>query len=113
MQNSKFFKVYTGYGETDYISIDETELEMCIRAQITGKVAITKDGTITGNVIQRIVPDWNKALGLNRGYKMKPEDYEYLPKKVADEHRDAIALATSSVQSQLKLGNISLPRLPQ
>lgn len=98
----KFYKVQTGFGPDDFISIDETELEMCVRAQITGKVAITKEGTITGTIIQKISPDWNRVLGHNRLYKLQGEDYRELGDRIVEEYRLALADTTTNVQRQLQ-----------
>ncbi len=97
----KYYRVQTGFGADDFVSVDETELEMCIRAQITGKVAITKAGTITGTIIQKITPDWQRVLGYNRDYKMQGEDYDELPRRTQDEYREAFAEATENVQLRL------------
>jgi hypothetical protein len=68
----KYFKLKT-FG--DSISIDETELARALYAQVTGKVAILKNGSITGNQIFSITPDFHKAMGYNEGYKLTPEDH--------------------------------------
>lgn len=94
----KHYRVQTGFGTDDFIEIDETELETCIRAQVTGKVAITKSGTITGSIIQKIVPDWNKVMGYQRLYKLQGEDYKLLGRKVINEYRIALEDSTRRVQ---------------
>ena len=80
-----YFKVQKGYGADDYISIDETELRKAIVAQVKGQVAIFKEGTISGNSIMSITPDWNKIMGWNRDYKLTGEDYDHIgSKKISD-----------------------------
>lgn len=68
------------------ISIDETELARALYAQITGKVAILKNGSVSGNQIFSITPDYHKAMGYNEDYKLTPEDH----KKIAEKCKDYI-----------------------
>ena len=73
-----FFKIKTGFGKNDFIQIDETEVAQAMRAQINGGVCVTKNGTVSGNVIQQILPDWNKVMGWNADYVPQGEDYNYI-----------------------------------
>jgi len=76
-----FFKIKIGFGENDFISITEDELPMALRAQINGKVAILGGGSVAGNNIISITPDWNRLLGFNPTYKMQAEDYKRIGDK--------------------------------
>ena len=80
----KYFKVQI-FGD-EYISIDETELATAIRAQIKGTIAVLSGGTVAGNSIASITPDWNRELGYNRGYHMTPEDYRSISDKKEKEY---------------------------
>lgn len=75
----KHFKVVFGFNPNDYVSIDEDEL---VKAQVMfmeGKGrALFGDTAIRGQDILRIVPDWHAHFGWNKGYKMLPEDDEYV-----------------------------------
>lgn len=108
---SKFYRVHTGYGPDEFIQIDETELEMCIKAQITGKVAITKQGTVSGNIIQKIVPDWNRVLGYSRLYKLQAEDYNDIKKSVREDHFNLIEDTTRKIQNLPPVQRIEGPRI--
>lgn len=83
----RYFKVQKGYDKDDYISIDETELRKAIIAQVKGQVAIFKDGTVSGNSIMSITPDWNRTMGWLRDYKLSDEDYQHIGSKRVEESR--------------------------
>lgn len=100
----KHFKVKIGFGKNDFISIDETELSLALRAQINGKVAIFREGTVSGNNIIAITPDYNKALGLNPGYELTPEDYGLLGKHTINEYRDLIESKKSEIYNKNLIG---------
>jgi len=97
----KYFKIQKGFGADDYLSIDETELQMAIRAQVTGKVAILKQGTISGNIIQAITPDYNRDMGWKRDYKLKGEDYDELGEEKIQSYRVFIERTNEEVNTQL------------
>lgn len=80
------FKVKIGYDRDDFISISEEELETAIRAQVTGRVGIFKEGTVGGNHIIAITPDFQKLLGVARDYKLTGEDYSRIGTRKTDEY---------------------------
>lgn len=82
----KEYKVKTGFGDDDFMVIDETELAMALRAQVTGKVGIFKEGSISGNNIIQIKPYYNRLMGYNRQYKLNDEDYAEVGTKRQNEH---------------------------
>ena len=73
-----YFKVQISFDKDGYISIDQHELPMAIRAQITGKVGVFREGTISGDKIISITPDYAKMMGWNRGYTLTGEDYKVI-----------------------------------
>lgn len=97
----KYFKVKIGYGANEFISVDETELPMAMRAMINGKVGSFKEGAVAGKSIMAITPDWNKVMGYNRDCQLTGEDYNYIGDKRVDEYRDFIASTKLEVEKQL------------
>lgn len=83
----KNFKVKFGFDKDEFIVIDETELASAIKAQGIGKVAVFKEGTVSGNNIIAITPYYNRAMGYNRQYELRDEDYREIGPNVQEEHR--------------------------
>lgn len=94
----KYYKVKFGFGKDEYITIDETEVEKALTAQVTGKVALLKNGSISGNSIQSILPDWNKSMGWNRDYQLTGEDYQIIGTKRQNEFTDYLDFCNTNVQ---------------
>ncbi len=112
MTTKRYYRVQTGFGPNDFTQIEEDELERCVRAQITGRAAVTPNGTISGNVIQRIYPDLNRALGLSRSYALQGEDYRIADAKgITSDHRVALEAVTASVAGSLGDGRPANPSL--
>lgn len=102
----KYFKIQKGFNIDDYISIDETELPMAMRAQITGKIGVFNEGTIQGKSIISITPDFNREMGYNRDYRMDGEDYARLGRRKSNEYRDLITHTKLQVENQLGSGEV-------
>lgn len=96
----KYYRIKTGYGKDDFISVDETELATAIRAQITGRVGVFNEGTVSGNHIMSIVPDLQRAAGYHRDYQLNGEDYERLG-NIDTEHRKLFGETKDSVVAQI------------
>ena len=91
---TKFYRVKIGYGKDDFIQIDETELAKALRAQGRGTVALLGGGSVSGNHIMAIVPDYQRELGYNRDYVLTGEDYAQIGKKRMREYTDLLLEAT-------------------
>lgn len=95
----KYYRVKYGYGKDDFYSVDEDEMPKALAAQITGKVAILKEGTIAGNSIISIKPDYNRLMGYNREYELTSEDYKEIGRQNIEEHEALLGEAKAQLQS--------------
>lgn len=100
----KYYRVKTGYGKDDFISVDETELPMAVRAQISGRVAVFKGGTAAGNNIMTIIPDYQRAMGWNRDYQLTGEDYDEIGPTKQREYQNLLQETTYQINNQLSSG---------
>lgn len=82
----KYYRVKYGYGKDDFYSIPEEDLAKAMRAQANGTILICDEGTIAGNNIMGISPDYNRALGVNRDYALTGEDYNELGAATIKDH---------------------------
>lgn len=104
----KHFKVKFGYGANDFYSIPETELDKALRAQINGTIFVCEEGTIAGNNIMAIHPDYNTLMGYNRDYQLTGEDYQEVGADTIKEHQQFLhktKLEALGGGSQRALGN--------
>lgn len=102
----KYYRVKYGFGKDDFYSVDETELPLAIRAQVNGKVFICSEGTVAGNNIMAILPDYNRLMGYNRDYQLTGEDYSQIGARTVKEHH--IFLADTK---RMALGEAKKPNL--
>ncbi len=94
----KHYRVVYGFGKDEFISIDETELRKAIIAQGTGRVVLFNEGSIAGNEIKRILPDYQKDMGWNRDYQLTGEDY----KEIGDEKMREYILFQKNTQLEIE-----------
>ena len=104
----KYYRVKIGFGKDDFISIDETELQRAIIASGTGRMALFKEGTVAGNHIISIIPDYQRALGYSREYTLSSEDYVELGKERQNEYSVSFADACREAD---KLGTFGEKKL--
>ena len=69
-----YFKAEHGYDAEDFLPIEAEELEKAIYTHMTGGKAAFLAGSISGNIITVVKPDYHRAMGWNRGYKLGPDD---------------------------------------
>ena len=110
--SSRFFKVQYGYGANEYIPIDETELKRAIYAHLTGKKVALENGSVSGDKIIVIAPDWNKAMGWNAGYKPTPEELGEVENEVGKLYQGVIAEAKSEVSAYIQNGELEKLNAP-
>lgn len=111
----RYYRVYTGY--TEYIPIDSTEMEKAMHAFITGNPVALMDGATTR--IDRIVPDFHRAMGWNPTHKLDADDYTELRSKGIDQKyqaaigkaKDKITYLMSTNQHHLIGKNVKIEEL--
>lgn len=88
----RYFRVKFGFDEKEEILVDETELAKAFYIHLTGKKAIFKNGSVSGDKIISITPDWSSAP-----YVYRPDGPHFISKVV----REGYTLAMSNAQEQV------------
>ncbi len=99
----KYFRLKTGFGKDEFISINETEYPKAIRCMSKGTIGIFEEGTIAGKSIMSILPDWQRAMDYNRDYQLNAEDYELIGQKRQKEYRDFMYESKMAIENE---GNV-------
>ncbi len=116
----KYYRIKIGYRNTEFISIDETELETAIYAFTTDSKGMFKSGVVRGKDIIAITPDYHKALGLkNENWEFEEEDWEEvsrlgLKKSLIETYESTskkVKYLISTKQEHLIGKNVNLPAL--
>ena len=95
----RFFKIKTGYNNSDFVPIDETELEIALYVFITDGKAVFKNGVVRGKDIIAITEDWHRVMGINQVWKLDADDYNEMHKRgITQEYKGAIDVAKMRVQ---------------
>lgn len=98
-----------GFGQDDFIPIDESELEAALYAHITGNKAFFNSGSITGSHISAIMPDYHRSMGWNYGYKMQPEDWTEVERAgVRRIYENCMLDAKMRVNEMIRSGRVDL-----
>lgn len=105
----KHFKIKTGYNESEFIPIDESELDAAIHIFITESKGVFKNGVVRGKDIIAITEDWHKEMGWYPTYKMQSEDWEELKKKgITKKYQGVIGQAKEKVSYLVKINQLHL-----
>lgn len=100
----KYYRVKYGYKDDEFLSIDETELEKALRAQGLGMVAVFKTGSVSGNHIISITPDYQKLMGWAHDYHLTGEDMLEIGNEAINEHQQFFANMKIKISGQLSVG---------
>lgn len=96
----KYYRVKYGYGGNDFYSVNEEEVKKAIRAQINGTVAIFEEGTVAGNHIISISPDYNRLLGYNSDYVLTGEDMREISTQQRQDHEFLLKETRAEITGQ-------------
>lgn len=73
-----------GFGQEDFIPIDESELEKAIYCHMARKDGAFSMGSINGSHISAVMPDWHGSMGWNYAYKLGADDWDDIRSKGVD-----------------------------
>jgi len=113
------YKIIHGYDAEDYIQIDDSELEKAFYCFLMKKDGVYSGGAVRGSQIMAIQPDYHRAMGWNRGYKLCANDYEELSQKGIDrkhhrllsETKEKVQYLIDTKQEHLIGKNAEMPKL--
>lgn len=114
-----YYKIIRGYSAEDYIEITQDELEKALYCFLTKKDSLYSGGAVKGSEIIAIQPDYHRAMGWNRGYKLQAEEYSELRQKGIDKKmqqslentKDKVQYLMTTKQENLIGKNIEIPEL--
>ena len=104
-----YYKIIFGFDAEDYIPIEDSELEKAFYAFLKKKDGIYSGGAVKGTNIQAIQPDYHRAMGWNRGWRLTDEDYAELNARgIANPHMNTLADVKMKVSSLIETGQENL-----
>lgn len=113
------YKVVFGFDAEDYVPISAEELEKAIWAHMRGKNVAFEQGSVSGERIVAVQPDYHSAMGWNRGYTLGADDYAELTQYGVDKKhskflahaKDRIQYLVETKQEHLIGKNMPIPEL--
>jgi hypothetical protein len=105
----RYFIIKTGYGENEFIKIDESELETALYAFMSDSKGVFKNGVVRGKDIIAIREDWHREMGWNYTHVMEVEDWaELMDRGVSSKYAGAIQGAKEKVQYLMQTDQLNL-----
>lgn len=94
-----YYKVVFGFDAEDYVPISAEELEKAMWAHMRGKNVAFEQGSVSGERIVAVQPDYHTAMGWNRGYTLGADDFEELAQYGVDKsHQKFLRIAKDRIQ---------------
>lgn len=116
----RYFKVKIGYGENEFVAIDEDELQTAFHAYLTDAKAVFRNGIARGKDIIAITEDWHKAMGWNYAHVLGQEDWAQLERDgVKRQYAGVIETAKNHVKTMIEtnqthlIGKTIVPERPK
>ncbi len=104
-----YYKIIHGFNPEDYIEIEPSEVQKAFYCFLEKKDSVFSGGAIRGSQIMEIKPDFHRAMGWNRGYKLNSEDFGELSEKGIDRKAQTfLARSKEVVEHLLKTGQPEL-----
>jgi len=102
-----YFKVKFGFGVSDYVSVDELELQKAVYAMFSKKPVQLGSVFIQGDKIISITPHWHKYTGWNEFYEPKDADDWYQIKRDCPDLEPVIENTKNYVAQLMQSGRVS------
>lgn len=105
----RHFLVKYGFSRDEVIQIDHTEVEKAIYAHLKGITVAFKNGSVSGDRIIAIVPDFNSELGWGLDHKLDSYDYGDLDRVgLREKYQSFLSEIKEKVQYLMQTGQTNL-----
>ena len=95
----RHFLIKFGFTANEVLPIDHTEAEKAIYCHLTGSVGAFKAGSVSGDKIIAVVPDYNAELGWPPDHKLDGHDFNDLDREgLRDKYTQFLAVQKERVQ---------------